>query len=331
MTNLTIGALAVVLTFGSPTAANAAVSADVDGTSWSIAEGSQFGLSGVGAQGQAPHGAYGLDSAGLRTQIASTATYDSFRCLSNNQATESDNDFILDCLSGDNDAVADLAWTGNVKIFSGPYQGLVARLQYTVTNSSGSSKTLDFQYQVNDEECDLGIGNLSTSSGDPIATTSDYWLTCGNDNQANESSAWGNNFASTISFNGSSTSSGFWQFNNESVTLAAGESKNYVFFYYTVGSTTRGSSFGLTDAEAVVKADDFFNLCNLEDSRLWEGISAADNWDFSEAINCGSNEDGGSEGLANTGAEASALNGLVAVGLAALVTAVAVRRRSARH
>ncbi|MCF8546656.1 MAG: hypothetical protein K9G02_01900 [Microbacteriaceae bacterium] len=331
---LAAGALALALTLGSQTAAHAAYSVTVDGTGWSISDQSSFGLSSVGTNGNWPHGAYGIDYARLKVQVASTGTYDTFRCLTSSPITEADSDFVIDCSSGDTDAVAGLSWTGSAKIFAGPYQGLVARLQYTVTNTSGSSKTLDFKYEIDDEECNTGVngaGNLSTSNGTTLAMTSDYWLTCGNNDQASETTAWGNTFASTMTVTGTSSDSGYWAFNNENVTLAAGESKNYVFFYYSVGSTTRGNELGLTDAETIAKADEFFNLCNLGDSRLWEGITSADNWDFSQAINCASDENSGSEGLANTGADSSALTGLVATSIVALTAAVAIRRRSIRN
>lgn len=329
---LAVGALALALTLGSQTAAHAAYSVTVDGTPWSISDGSAFGLSSVGTStGIAPHGAYGIDYARLKVQVASTDTYDTFRCLTSSPITESDSDFVIDCSSGDTDAVANLSWTGSAKIFAGPYQGLVARLQYTVTNTSGSSKSLDFRYEIDDEECMTGAGgtgNLSTSDGDTFAATSDHWLTCGNNNSATETTAWGNTFASTTTVTGTSADSGYFAFSSNSVTLAAGESKSYVFFYYSVGSTTRGSSYGLTDAEAVDKADEFFNLCNLGDSRLWEGITDADNWDFSQATNCESDESAGPEELANTGADSSALAGLAATSLVAMAIAIAVRRRS---
>ena len=335
ITKFAVGALVLAITLGSQTTAHAAFSVTVDGTPWSISDESSFGLSSVGTSPDAPpHGAYGIDYARLRVQVASTDSYDTFRCLSSSPVIEADFDFVTDCSSGEIDSVANLSWTGGAKIFAGPYQGLVARLQYTVTNTSGSSKSLDFSYEINDEECDTGTagaGNLSTSNGTTFATTADYWLTCGNNNNASETTAWGNTFASTMTVTGTSLDSGYWAFNNTGVTLAAGESKNYVFFYYSVGSTTRGNSYGLTDSETIAKADEFFNLCNLEDSRLWEGITSADNWDFSQAINCASDENTGPEELANTGADSSALTGIAATSIVALAIAVAVRRRSIRN
>lgn len=319
-------AVSLGIVLGAGAQAQASVSPTVDGTSWEVSDLSSFGFSRIG-YGTAPYGAYGIDYFRLSVQNANANSWDSLTCGANTPTTEADGDYLIDCSSGTSNSVSGLTWTGSAKLFSGPYLGLVGRLEYTLTNPTGSAMTIDARLQVDNEECNNSVGNLTTSSGDQITTTADFWDICGNDNAATELSAWGNDFATSIVTSGTTSSSGNWQYVNSAVTLNPGASKTYVFFYYGVGSTTRSNANGITDDEAMVTASSYFDLCTIGDSRLWEGLSTVDNWDLAAASGC---DDSETEALAETGVSDTVSAGTLAVGFLTLVAAVVLRRRRAQ-
>jgi len=319
-------AVAAILSAGAATPAFA-VDYFVDGTKWSINDFADFGISQVGyPEDTAPYGAYSGDKFALRVEDPNSAgSYLQLDCATAATATvDSDGDQFVEC----NDPVdlfnGDLTWDADLTIFSGDYRGLVGRLTYVLTNASASPLTLDLRYYADTEECSSGAGNIATSSGDLIADTSDSWLLCNNDNDAVEGLVWGNQWATDVSNDSSQvnpTTCDLCYIDNNGYALAAGQSVTLVFFVYTEGSTAAGATFGASDETLISNITSYFDLNTLGSSRLWEGLTSADNWTVTASSSAEE------PALANTGLDVSALV-LAALALAGLGAVMIVRRRA---
>lgn len=311
-----------------PLAASPAVAADIDGTTWSLNLGSNFGISQAGSEVDGgAHGAYAGDGYYMLFDAAlADPNLTSFVCGSDaSQTTEADGDILVEC----NDPVpmleGDLEWDATIKLFSGEYQGLVGRTAYELTNVTDGDLTFNLQYHVNTEECQSGVGNVSTSSGDINVDTTDSWLLCNNDNKALEGIVWGNQWLTSWSNSNSDDpiKADLWRLNNSDVTLAAGETVTLVFFLHSIGANDHGGTIGDTDANVIANMVRWFDADDLPSSRLWEGLGEARNWSGAEVTD-------EPERLADTGGQVDTLV-ILALGLVAAGLVVAQRRRATRQ
>lgn len=327
MKKIAILATTAALVFAGSTAAMAA-DLNVDGTNWSTST-YAFGINQVSNQWDIANRAglkpYGLDSTSFRVSEHAAQNYNNLNCdVESSITTDSDGSMTVGC---DTPAspINGITWTGNIKVFSGVYQGLVGRSTYTVTNIDEVERNLDFNYYVDTEECNGNsgsAGNVATSSGDLDATNADHWLLCNNDNQALEGIIWGDHFATAVDGNDGPTASDEWGFTNDDGTiLQPGESKTFVFFYYSVGALDHGNDAGLTDAAAGTYMVDNFTPAALKASALWDGVTEAYNWEAPAASTPKAKKK-----LANTGSTTN--DALATLGLAVLGAGVAAIRRA---
>jgi LPXTG-motif cell wall-anchored protein len=319
-------AVTAILTVGVATPAFASDYV-VDGTPWDVNSEGNFGVDQAGSnQNTAPYAAYSGDEFALKVEVPTTpGSYFTLDCASAPTATvEDDNDQLVECNDPTDLLGGDLTWDADLKIFSGDYRGLVARLTYVLTNASASPLNLNLRFHADTEECDLGAGNIATSSGDLIASDADSWLLCNNDNRAVEGIVWGNQWATDVSNSASATNPTTCDacyIDNDGFTLGAGQTATLVFFLYSEGSTSHGASFGADDDTLISNITSYFDLDTLGSSRLWEGLTSADNWSVTAASSAEEPT------LANTGLDVNALV-LAAFALAGLGAVMIVRRRA---
>lgn len=322
-------ALATAMSVGlaSPALATAYV---VDGTTWLVRLTDNHALYQIGTGGDGdtpPHAAYAGDRLTLEFEDpVNPGSYLRFECASPDTATlEDDGDQLVDCNDPTPLLDGNLTWDGDIKIFSGDYRGLVGRLTYVTTNTGDSPLTLNLRYYVNTEECNGGVGNVATSSGDLVASEADSWLLCNNLNEALEGIVWGNNFASSVTDDAltpNPTGSDLYYIFNDGFVLDPGQTATFVFFLHSEGALDHGATLGDTDQAITSNMTAYFDVSTLASSRLWEGLTTADNW----SLTVPSPE----EPLADTGFGSSRLSVVVVAGLALGVLGVvmSIRRRA---
>ena len=318
-------AVAAILTAGLATPAFAD-SYVVDGTSWNLQTTSAFGIDQAGdGENAAPYAAYAGDEYSLKVEDPSSpGNYLDLDCASPATATvETDGDQLVDCNDPTSVLGGDLTWDADVKIFSGDYAGLVGRVTYVLTNASGSPLTLNLRYLVDTEECNQGVGNISTSTGDLVTDNTDSWLLCNNNNKSLEGIAWGDNWATDVSNESlqlNPTTCDECYIDSNGFALGAGQTVTLVFFLYAEGATDHGASYGTTDVAQTANMTSYFDVTTLGSTRLWEGLTTADNWTLTSSST-------DAPALANTGLDVSALV-LAAFALAGLGAVLIVRRRA---
>lgn len=281
--------------------------------------------------------AYGLDDTSFAIALHGENASDEYSCDAETTSTELDNDYSVVCDEVTASTVAGLEWTGSTKIFAdGDLNGAVARQVVSVTNTTNSDIVIDYEYHVDTEECDSGDGTVGTQSGDDTAETIDQWLACSNDNDGLEGIAYGVNQTATdfsvfsdpaataADFIGPDGTDDAYMWNNEGLTIGAGDTVNFVYFYRSIGAEEHGSSVAGAETDAEFNA---FMAANFDDadalvadSRLFEGIEGgAVNWVAVPVEE---------EALAETGVDAS---GIALGGAFALAAgAIAMLRRRAR-
>ena len=301
---------------------------DVAGTQWDINSGSKFGVDQYSqTEKTAPYGAYSGDDIYLILDDPSSPGNDlTFDCSGVSDTLQADGDFFVECDNPANLLGGNLTWDGDITIFTGEYRGIVGRVVYTLTNTTSSNLTLDLRYKADTEECNVG-DNVATSSGNIDTEPADSWLVCENDNDALESFAWGNNWMTSFVTDYGIDSCDVCVFKNDDFVLAANSSATFVFFLYSEGSTNAGNAFGDTEANIIAKATSYFDVTTLGASRLWEGLTTADNWN--NVVGSGSGENSDTPSLPDTGVDAGGLL-LAAAALLGLGAVIVVRRRSAR-
>jgi LPXTG-motif cell wall-anchored protein len=319
-------ALATLMAFGAAMPAQA-ITQNVESTPWDLRDSTWFGIEqvGIGGISQAPYGAYAGDGFVLKLENPTAPDqYLGLMCGSGGTSTsEDDGDFVLECDNPNiGQGVTNITWDGTIKIFAGEYRGLVGRITYDVTNVSDAAAVMNWRFYGSTEECNSGVGNVATSSGDLAADTSDYWLLCNNNNNALEGIVWGTPWSSSVTNNNSNDPvlADNWFFDNDGVVLAPGDSLRYVFFIYSEGASDHGSNFGVTDAQGATNMATYFDTNTLYSSRLWEDLSVVDNW-------VGSGVAPEVPTLPDTGVNASGLL-FAAFALLGLGAVIVVRRRS---
>lgn len=285
MKRILVGAVAAGVASGLAAApAFATSNVTVDSVAWTYYNdtSNSFGFSQIGdAEDLAPYGPYAGDGMWLRVEDPNVpGSYLELLCTSTTETTQADGDLGISC----NSPIAPFAgldFTATATIFSGDYHGLIGRLVYNLTNSSGTDLALNLETYYNTEECDAGAGVIGTSSADASVDNADSWMICNNDNKADEAMAWGDNWLTSWS-NGNSnspTSADTWKFDNNGLTLPTGATKTFVFFFYSEGTTDHGATYGDTDANLVANMSRMFDdKTSLYSSRLWEDLGAAENW-----------------------------------------------------
>lgn len=312
-----------------------ATSVTVDGIDWSFGS---YSLDAAGGGGNLVNGARGLDDTSFTMTLhgGDNALYDTYSCNSETTTTQGDGDVDVTCDSSSTATVTGLTWVGSSTVFSGDFAGEVARQVFTVTNETSSAIVVDYEYHVDTEECNNGDGMVGTQSGDLTSETVDQWLACNNDNDTIEAIAYGvgqnatdtslldDPAAVATDFLDSEVADDLFFWNAEGLSIAAGETVNFVYFYRAVGGTEHGAT-----AEGA-ESDDTYNTfmsthfddtaALLEDSRLFENVEGTVvNWVAAAEPEIP---------LAETGVDAT---GIALGGIAALVAGVgiyAVRRRA---
>jgi LPXTG-motif cell wall-anchored protein len=289
-------------------------------------------------------GAYGLDSSRFQIYPHGVETPYEFVC-EGTTITEADSDVIADCGAFSASGVAGIEWTGNVKVFAGDYLGLFARQVVSLKNTTASDIAIDYEVRFDLDEClpitlTLGGsdgGTIGTPDGDLLLEAGETWWAGGNNNRALEGVAFGNDgYArgdlgvndgfgvladdTVIGEDGTDT---LYLWNNSGVTVPAGETINFVYFYSSIGGVEQGSrdGAGMTNAEFNAQAAALFGspATVLANTRLMEGIvGGAYNWGTSPA-----------PALAETGVDASGIAIGGALALVAGAGVYAVRRRRA--
>ena len=308
-----------------------ALAYDIDSVYWDM---SSYSLDEVEDNSSNLNDAYGLDDTSFTMSLHGDTTTDTFGCdPGDTDTTELDGDVLVACDETYDSAITGLQWTGSNKVFSGDFDGLLARQVVTVTNTSNAAIVIDYEYHVDSEECDSGDGNIGTQSGDLTTETSDQWLACNNDNDALEGVAYGVNQSVTGNQSfydgatvlddaiGESGADDIYMWNADGLSIAAGQTVNFVYFYRSTGAAEHGSSATGAETDAVFNAfmsDNFDDVTALlADTRLFEDVTGpVANWEEVDAP----------QALAETGVDASgiALGGALAL---AAGTAVAIRRR----
>lgn len=298
---------------------------------------------------------YGLDESSFDVSLAGVDDFYTFDCSDAGSTTELDDDVIYACEGFEDSGIEGIQWDGHVKVFAGAFNGLVARQVVSLKNVSAEDISVDYEYKLDTEECYYtsyqNAGTIGTPDGDTTLEDGEIWYVCGNENYASEAIAFGTDgFArgdyrpadgdldnGMIEEDGESTDDeGFgvtadeniidvvgpdefyvW---NEDVTISAGETITFVYFYRSVGSVESGSPAegAETNDETLSYMDEVFGSVDAVtgNERLFEDIDSAYNWGAVAE----------EESLADTGVDAS---GIALGGLAVLAAGVAVvaRRR----
>ncbi len=290
--------------------------------------------------------AYGLDGSVFSISLHGANDLDSFICAGDDVGTlEGDGDYLVNCEEFQDSHVEGIQWTGNVKVFDGDYLGLVARQVVSLKNTTGADIVIDYEYDINTEECNIsdgGAGTTGTPDGDLIVESGETWWAGSNDDDALEGIAFGTDGYARGDGNDNAADEGFgiladdtiidaeginhfYAWNDAGVTVPAGTTINFVYFYSSIGAGDHGSDAdgAMTDAEFNAQTAALFGTpaTLLANTRLMEGIAGgAYNWESRPAA------------LASTGVTGDALTAGLAGGIAALlggVLLVATRRRHA--
>ena len=278
--------------------------------------------------------AYGLDDSGFRISLNDAGVFDTFSCdATDTTTTEPDGDYLTSCDAFQNSDVAGIQWKGSIKIFAGVYNGLLARQVVTLKNTTTASIVIDYEYHVDTEEAQ-DYGTTGTPDGDRILEDGETWWAGDNDNDALEAIAFGTDgyargdqgndegfgFLVGDEIIDEDGTDDFYHWNDE-VTVPAGATVNFVYFYTTVGAADHGSSAtgAQTDAALNNAMDALFSVpaTLLANTRLMEGIEGgAYNWGTVPTA-----------ALAETGVDATGIMVGGALALVAGAGVYAVRRR----
>jgi len=327
---VTLGAGVTLAAFGS-VSANAQ---DINGVYWDVYPNS---LEEVEDNSSAASDAYGLDGSGFSISLHDADSFEDFDCAGagDTQTVESDGDFLTTCDGFSPSNVTGIEWNGHTKVFDGVYEGLVARQVITLKNTTASDISIDYAYTIDTEECNPGT--IGTEDGDLVVEDGETWWAGLNNNTGLEGIAFGvDGYArgdqgtgdegfgnlDDSQIIGEAGLDDFYVWNDAGVTIPAGASVNFVYFYSAVGSVDDGStgSDALTDVEFNTSMSGLFAVPStlLANSRLFEGIvGGAYNWGTVPENN-----------LADTGFDASGIALGGALALVAGAGVYAVRRRA---
>jgi hypothetical protein len=291
--------------------------------------------------------AYGLDSSEFLIAPHGVDSFNNFSCDGTETVTtESDSDVIVECDDFEASGVTGIEWTGHVKVFAGAYDGLVARQVITLKNITAADISVDYEYYLDTEECYPSDGGMvGTPDGDLIVETGETWWAGNNNNDALEGIAFGSDGYARGDGANSAADEGFgivaddtiidadgfdefYSWNDAGVTVPAGDTINFVYFYSSIGASEHGSSATGAVTDNVFNAEMESNFGDpatvLANTRLMEGIVGG-------AYNWGATLEDDSEELAETGrVDASGIAFGGALALAAGVGVYALRRRGAR-
>jgi LPXTG-motif cell wall-anchored protein len=302
--------------------------ATVNNVSWSVDSGNMSGVT------DTYYDARGLDDSGFSISLKDADAFNTFSCdVSDTETTEPDGDFLTSCDAFQNSDVAGIQWKGSIKIFAGDYNGLLARQVVSLKNTTTSSIVIDYAYYIDTEEAN-DYGTTGTPDGDRILEDGETWWVGANDNDALEGIAFGTDGYARgdggadegfgylvgdeiIDEDGTDD---FYHWNSD-VTVPAGATINFVYFYTTVGATEHGSTGtgAQTDATLNLAMHSLFTLpaTILANARLMEGIEGgAYNWGTVPPVE-----------LAATGVDATSIMVGGALALVAGAGVYAVRRR----
>ena len=295
------------------------------------------------------YGAHGLDESEFNIAPHGVDDFNIFDCDGGeSDTTEADSDVIVECDDFEASGVTGIEWTGHVKVFAGAYEGLVARQVITLKNTTAADISIDYWYQLNTEECypqGPAVGTVGTPDGDLIVETGETWWAGSNENDALEGIAFGNDGYARGDGGDSAADEGFgivadeniidaegldefYSWNDAGVTVPAGDTINFVYFYSSIGASEHGSEAdgAVTDNEFNAEMESNFGdpATVLANTRLMEGIVGG-------AYNWAATPEDDTEELAETGrVDASGIAFGGALALAAGVGVYALRRRGAR-
>lgn len=302
--------------------------ATVNNVSWSVDSGNMSGVT------DSYYDSRGLDDSGFSISLNDAGVFETFSCdVSDTETTELDGDFLTSCDTFQESGVAGIQWKGSIKIFAGDYNGLLARQVVSLKNTTNADIVIDYEYWIDTEEAN-DYGTTGTPDGDRILEEGETWWVGANNNDALEGIAFGTDGYArgdgganegfgylvgdeVIEEDGTDN---FYHWNAD-VTVPAGATINFVYFYTTVGAAEHGSTGtgAQTDATLNLAMNSLFTLpaTILANARLMEGIEGgAYNWGTVPPVE-----------LAATGVDA---NGIMVGGALALIAGAgvyAVRRR----
>jgi hypothetical protein len=307
----------------------------VNGVNWDITASSMDAVTG------GDFGSYGLDQTAFNILPHDVDTFYEFDC-NGTETTEPDGDVIRDCGAFIASGLTGIEWTGHIKVFGGDGGGTVARQVVSLKNTTAADIVIDYEYYLDTEETyddGNGEGTIGTPDGDLIVEAGETWWAGTNDNKALEGIAFGTDgyargdggdYADDEGFGVVADDTlidaegfdEFYSWNDAGVTIPAGATINFVYFYLSIGAADWGSIAPLayTDAEFNMGMAFFSNPATvLADPRLMEGIvGGAYNWGaVPPAV------------LAETGVDASGIAIGGALALVAGAGVYAVRRRRA--
>lgn len=285
----------------------------INSNSWEAIPGN---ISGVGLGS----GAYGLDGTEFSISLHGENNFDEYECGGAFvDETEPDGDWNLACAQSENSNLVGIDWDGSVKVFSGEFGGLVARQVVTLENITENDIIIDYEYYLDTEETQIDFedanGTVGTPDGDFIVDDGETWWVGANDNAALKAVAFDNDGFARGDGNAFAVDEGFgilaadtiideegfdefYVWNDAGVTIPAGESLSFAYFYFSIGALDSGSTsaVSMTDVAFNAQMNSLFGDSNdrLTNPRLTEGLSGAPyNWGTSDG-----NDD---EGLADTG------------------------------
>lgn len=300
----------------------------INNVNWGVNSGNMYDVQDV------YHGARGLDDSGFAISLNDAGTFNTFYCdASDTETTEPDGDYLRSCDAFEDSDVAGIQWKGSVKIFAGAYNGLLARQAVSLKNTTTADIVIDYEYYLDTEEAD-DYGTTGTPDGDRILEDGETWWVGHNDNEALEGIAFGTDgyargdqgvgdgfgYLEDDAIIDEEGTDYFYSWNSE-VTVPAGATINFVYFYTTIGAADHGSSAvgAQTDAELNEAMDTLFGVpaTILANTRLMEGIEGgAHNWGTVPPVE-----------LAETGVDATGIMVGGALALVAGAGVYAVRRR----
>jgi len=323
----------IVLSLLSIAPANAVV---VDGVTWSIDADSLTSVSG------GDYGSQGLDGSEFHISTHGADNFFKFLC-EGTETTEPDGDAVADCGAFTASGVTGIEWTGHVKVFGADGNGgYVARQVVSLKNTTAADIVIDYWYSLDTEETyddGDGEGTTGTPDGDLIVEEGETWWAGINNDDALEGIAFGTDGYARGDDGDESADEGFgvladdtiidesgldefYLWNDAGVTVPAGATINFVYFYASVGAADWGSTApgAYTDVQFNLGMSSFSNAASvLADPRLMEGIvGGVHNWGaVPPAV------------LAETGVDASGIAVGGALALVAGAGVYAVRRRRA--
>ncbi len=291
--------------------------------------------------------AYGLDGTEFSISRHGENDLDNFSCdVADVVTTEADGDVLANCDGFQDSPVTGIQWTGHVKVFAGDYLGLVARQVISLKNTTAADIVIDYEYYLDTEETygdggsGDGLGTIGTPDGDLIVEAGETWWAGANDNDALEGIAFGTDGYARGDGGDNADDEGFgvvaddtlideegldefYVWNDAGVTVPAGATINFVYFYSSIGASDHGSDTegDMTDAQFNTQSAALFGTpaTVLANTRLMEGIvGGAYNWGSSST-----------PALAETGVDAPSIAIGGALALVAGAGVYAVRRRRA--